>query len=958
MPNTFLVYFSLAIAVLNSPNVATAQDSSPDIPGIDFEIQIAPLLQQHCLRCHSPGINKGDISLATIADLETGDHLSPGKPTESYLVELITSEGNSKPEMPQDGPPLAKVEVDLIKQWIREGAKWPADVVIREKPKSDASFWAFQPLDTATASDSKTIDDFIITKLKEKDLAMRGIADRRTLIRRATFDLTGLPPTPEEVRAFALDPNEDRVAFAKLVDRLLESPHYGERWGRHWLDVVRFGESNGFERNVLINSLWPFRDYVIESINADKPFDQFIREHIAGDAIDRNDPNVAVGSAFLVAGPYDDVGNQDKAQAAQIRANTLDEIINSTGQAFLGMTLGCARCHDHKFDPITQEDYYSFYATFAGVRHGEVQLADEASIRERNETLAPLNLRKKQLEDERQKIRAAAINRGRDKMEQYEAKWVRPPVDRTGTTDTFETVLAKFIRLTCLTQDSNFLSSSGFRIDEFRIFSDTPIPKNVALASNGGKASGPARQIKDFANAYGPHLAIDGKYGERFIARSNYLTIELAQATKINRVEFSSAFEQPTPGHHIFTFVADYRIEVSLDGKTWKKVSDSRIRKPVNSGSHVDRRLEQLERTDEDRANFKRIEDELRTVRAAIAKAPVVSRVWIGTRNQQEAKGPFNVFVGGDPQRKAKEVVSASMSVIAGEGRPSFELNDASESERRLSMANWVADPTNPLTPRVLANRLWHYHFGTGIVDTPSDFGYMGGRPSHPELLDFLAAKLIDGKWKLKSMHQLMMNSKAYQQASTYDDVASRIDSDSRLLWRFPPRRLSAEEIRDTILNVSGKLDRKRGGPGFRLYDYLQDNVATYLPLDTHGPDTYRRAVYHQNARAALVDLMSDFDQPDCAFSAPRRAQTTTPLQALTMFNHQFTLDMAEALSRRVQADVGNQDSDQINRLYQLCYSRDPQIDEAELCKTMIKQNGLEALCRVLLNTSELIYLQ
>ncbi|MEL7498945.1 MAG: DUF1553 domain-containing protein [Planctomycetota bacterium] len=924
---------------------------------VDFEKEIAPVLQQHCLRCHSPGIDKGDVSLATLSDLEEGGYIEAGDAESSYLIELVSGTSTEPPRMPKDGPPLSNAEIKKIKRWIDEGANWPTDFVIREKSKADTGFWSFQPL--KVDHPNPTIDGFIESALSAQELSMRQISDRRTLIRRASYDLIGLPPTPAEIEDFLADPDSDEVAFANLVDRLLESPHYGERWGRHWLDVVRFGESNGFERNVLINSLWPFRDYVIESINADKPFDQLIREHLAGDVTDSNDPSMMVGSAFLVSGPYDDVGNQDAAQAAQIRANTLDEMINATGQAFLGMTLGCARCHDHKFDPIKQEDYYAFYATFAGVRHGEVLLETSESKKQRTQKLKPLNEQLASLETEQRKIQADVVARAREpeKLDQWRARWTRPPVDRTGTEEVFKPVRAKFVRLTCEAQDSNVATPRGFRIDEFEIYSSQSPNQNVALASNGSVASGPARKIDDFPNAYGPHLAIDGKTGERFISSGNVLTIELAKPTPISRILFSSAKGETTPEHSKFVFVADYRIEASLDGETWTEIAHGRDRKPVNETSHLNRRLEKLEMTQTEKKQLVELRRSIQKVKAEIAKTPPPAKVWIGTRSQKDAKGPFHVFIGGSPQRTGVTVVPASMSAVTANGGPTFELNESSEAERRIALANWVTDAGNPLTPRVLANRLWHYHFGTGIVDTPSDFGYMGGRPTHPELLDFLATKLIENKWQLKPMHRMIMNTKAYRQASDFDQASTQIDARSRLLWRFPPRRLSAEEIRDTMLVTAGKLDKRRGGPGFRLYDYWQDNVSTYVPLDRHGPETFRRAVYHQNARASVVDLMTEFDQPDCAFSTPRRAQTTTPLQALTMFNHSFTLDMANALASRLQS-TSDEAKDQIELAYELCYGRPADAMEVQWCQTLVQEHGLEHLCRVLFNTSEMIYVK
>ncbi|MGC1272211.1 MAG: PSD1 and planctomycete cytochrome C domain-containing protein [Planctomycetaceae bacterium] len=680
---------------------------------LDFTRDVAPILERHCLRCHRADNEKGDVSLATVADLDEAGYVVAGDPESSYLLDLVMSSADGeRPAMPKEGAPLSPADVETIHRWIASGAVWPDDVVLHETSKSDGSWWSLQPIvrHSPPASQERPngwaanpIDRFIFAKLVEKRLAPNPPADERTLIRRVTYDLTGLPPTPDEIAAFVSDDRPD--AYKRLVDRLLASPHYGERWGRHWLDVVRFGESNGFERNVLINNVWPFRDYVVRSFNDDKPFDRLVKEHLAGDVIANGDPNVAVGTAFLVCGPYDNVGNQDAAAAAVIRADALDEMVRATGEAFLGLTVGCARCHDHKFDPIKAADYYALSATFAGVKHGERNLG------------------------------------------------------------------------------------------------------------NG--------------------------------------------------------------------------------------------------------------------------------------------MVWVGTF--EEGAGPFRVFLGGDPQRKGDTVVPASLDVLR-ESSSAYSLpGDTPESQRRLALANWITAADNPLTPRVLANRVWHYHFGTGIVDTPSDFGAMGGQPSHPELLDWLAGELLRQNWRLKPLHRLIVTSQTYRQSAAFRPEAAAIDADARLLWRFPPRRLSGEEVRDTMLAVAGKLDDRMGGPGFRLYQYVEDNVATYVPLDAHGPETYRRAVYHQNARAMRVDVLTDFDCPDPAFAASRRPTTTTPLQALAMMNHAFPLAMADSFAARLQRDAGDDVTEQLRHGFRLAFGREPQPDEVNAAGALIESHGLRAFCRAVLNSNELV---
>lgn len=923
---------------------------------VDFQRDVAPVLEAKCLGCHTANIAKGDVILSTVEGM--AEYVEAGHAEKSSLYQVVVPESEgADPEMPKKGEPLTNGEVALFREWIEGGAEWPAGLVLKEASKAGKDWWAYRELKFKLPKrppESNPVDAFVNEKLTESGLKMNSEADARTLIRRMCYDLTGLPPTMAEVtafeRAFAKDADG---SVERLINRLLASPQYGERWGRHWLDVVRFGESNGYERNVVIDSLWPFRDYVIESINADKPFDQLIREHLAGDVIGKGNPKVEIGSAFLVAGPYDDVKNQDAAQSAQIRANTLDEIINATGEAFLGMTLGCARCHDHKFDPILQRDYYAMYATFAGVRHGERVWATPEAMAAHEKAIDPLNEEKADLEAKQKELEAVVRKRANEHAAKHEKTWVRDPVDRTGTEERFEPVEARWVRLVSEGGDEAVSNRKSFGVDEFEIWTSGRESRNVALE---GKASGAARVIEDFPNAYGAHLAIDGKAGARFLAVGGELVIELPAVEKIERVLFSSARGEQNPEHRKFAFVAEYRIEISNDGKHWKTVADSLDRKPANP-SHRAQRLRDAEIRAEEEAALAELAAELAKVTREIAAVPVLPKAWIGTRNAKDAEGPFHLFIGGSPQRLGDAVVPASLSTLSEVASP-YELKDEiAEEERRMKLAEWISSKENPLTWRVLANRVWHHHFGTGIVDTPNDFGYMGGRPTHPELLDFLAAELMKNGFRLKALHRLIMTSKAYRQSSQWNEVAAKLDGDARLLWRFPPRRLSAEEIRDTILFVAGKLDPKMGGPGFRLYHFMQDNVCTYEPLDEHGPETYRRAVYHQNARASVVDLMTDFDQPDCAFSTPRRAETTTPLQALTLLNHSFTINMAEAMSARITEESdGKELHQQVGHAFRLAYQRPPTGEERAKSVAVVTQHGMTAFCRALLNSSELIF--
>ena len=942
-----------------------------------FEAKIAPALSAKCVACHQAGNAKGGLDLTTREAMlrggEGGAGVVAGKPGASPVYLRAVSQDGQKPEMPEKGEPLTDKEATALREWIAQGANWPEKRVLREKSKADASFWSLQPVAKNTPPDvtdapalwrSHPVDRFVSQELHKRGLNPNEPADARTFIRRATFDLLGLPPTPDEVAAFERECREELKnsknavaprAVERLIDRLLQSPHYGERWGRHWLDVIRFGESRGYERNEIITNLWPFRDYVIKSFNDDKPFDRLVLEHLAGDVIGKDQPEVEVGSAFLVAGPYDDVGNQDKVAAAQIRADQMDEMIRATSEAFLGLTIGCARCHDHKFDPLTQRDYHAFYATFAGTVHGTRAVATRADREQHAARLKPLEQERDRLTADRAKLEAELTERAKQGESELAKQWTRPRHSRYGTEESFEPHAAKFVRLLVEANDQDDGKSPGFRIDEFEVWSDEAASRNVALASNGGAAKGASREVKDFADAYSPALTIDGKFGERWISSGpeSELLITLREPSKIRRVFFSSdrprALREDT---QLTIFAGEYRIETSLDGKEWRTVASSSDREP-KTDSLRKARLRKLITTDEDNAKLMSLKSELARVEKQIAEVPALPVWWVG--NHKPITDAQHVFVGGNPQRRGEAVTPASLAVLSPLSSAYSQEASADEGTRRVSLAKWLTADDNPLTSRVLANRVWQYHFGKGLVDTPSEFGYMGSRPTHPELLDWLATELRRGGWKLKPLHRLIMTSRAYQQSGQWREGPSRADADSRLLWRFPPRRLSAEEIRDSLLSIAGKLDTKMGGLGFKLYEYQQDNVATYVPLDQHGPETYRRSIYHHNARAARVDVLTDFDCPDPAFAEPRRAATTSPLQALTLMNHRFSLDMVSLLTERLQRDATNS-SQQVRRAFELAFSRSPRDEELNAATQLIAKHGLRAFCRALLNSNELIH--
>ena len=810
------------------------------------------------------------------------------------------------------------------------------------------TWWAFRPLrdySTPKASEwAKTpIDSYIEYELKQSQLVPNPVADRRDFIRRVSYDLLGLPPSAELVTSFEAD--ESLNVEERLIDRLLASPHFGEQWGRHWLDVVRFGESRGFEVNPLIENAWPFRDYIIRSFNDDKPYDHLVREHLAGDVIGAGDPEIEVGTGFLVAGPDDLVGNQDPKAQAQIRANTLDDIVGATSSAFLGLTVSCARCHDHKFDPIEQADYYRMQATFAGVHHGERVVATEGEVALYEQNRAPI------LKEQEYWQRRLAEEEKRilDSVE-LPKSFLLPRPSHYGTEDSFDPVMAKSVRLTVHNSELNASSPAGSKVDEIEVWTEGREPRNVALEAEVRATS---KIAVDNPAAYGPQWVNDGKFGQHWITDGNaVLTLTWGEPVRVSRVLLSS--DRPRnldPTHGERRFIGDYRLDVSLDGMSWTPVTRVNDRPPV-SDAHARQRRLRLAMNPQSAKALREIGSKLAQARARLRAIPAPKIAWAGVFSQPAT--PAYLMKRGDPAQRGAEIAPASLTTLQSTtARYSLPL-EAPEAERRRALAEWIVQTDNPLTPRVLANRLWYYHFGTGIVDTPSDFGHMGGKPSHPQLLDFLATRLYGYQWHMKPLHRLILTSAVYQQSSERRKEALSVDAQARLLWRFPPRRLRGEEVRDTLLMATGQLDKRQGGPGFRLYKYLRDNVATYVPLERPGAETYRRAVYHQNARAAPVDVLSDFDAPDCALVTPRRVTTTTPLQALTLMNHGFLLDQAALFA---QILFGRTPTEQVREAFSRAFQRQPEEDELRGGLDLLEAHGAEAFCRVLLNANELIYL-
>lgn len=940
---------STASVLLLVGGIAASAQSAP----VSFATQVFPILEKRCVVCHQGQTAQKGLRINSVADLlrggESGPAIDPSQPDSSLLIRQISG---TKPPMPPVGDALTASEVETIRLWIADGAQ---DDLSEQADRSGKTWWSLQPLQELDLPEIENvwsrslIDGFLLARMQEKNLSPSREADRRTLIRRLKYDLHGLPPSREEVKKFASD--SDPKAYERLVDQMLAAPAYGERWGRHWLDVVRFGESNGYEQNHLRPNAWPYRDWVINSFNADKPFNHMILEQIAGDQIAPDNPSIHAATGFLVAGPHDTVGIANRAGEAQKRANHLNDMIMGTASAFLGLTVHCARCHDHKFDPISNVDYYRLQAAFAGVWHGERTWADPVEITSYNQKTEPLKSAIQKYEADLEELRTAKQPQVEQQRKQILAQH-RPSVDAQETEETFPSITARFVRLTI-----NRTTSSGsiVDLDEFEIWSAGQNSNNVALT---GTATASSTRV-DEANpdTYSANYLVDGKFDKRWISEQrlpSWIKVELPQAELISQVKWSSDRLEGFGGRFSKALPEEYQIEVSLDGKLWKTVATSENRLPYAEEKR-ELLLLHFVLTDEEELSWNELESSKKKAEQELSDIHKPQKAFLGSFKQPEE--PSFVMQRGDPMSKGTEVSPGSLSTLE-KLLSGFELAaDAPESERRLQLARWIASDDNALAARVIVNRVWMYHFGQPFVLTPSDFGINGGEPSHPALLDWLANRFVNVyNWRFKPLHREIVLSAAYRQNSEYREDAASVDRDAAYLWRFPPRRLSAEEIRDSILSVSHNLNRQMGGPGFRLYRYTVDNVATYYPIETFLPDTYRRSVYHQHARSVKPELLGQFDCPDTSLPAPKRITTTSPLQALSLLNNKFVIDQAGAFASQLEMNAPTSIREQVVSAWHITFSREPAEEELTASMQLIQDQGLPSFCRALLNTNEFLH--
>ncbi len=809
-----------------------------------FETKIRPLLAENCFQCHGPRKQEENLRLdsraAALAGGDRGPAIVPGKPDESLLIKAVKHLDDL--EMPPKKQ-LSREQIADLTLWVKSGAVWPDDkasagATVRagyQVTDKDRSHWAFQPVKRPAVPTVKNrawvanpIDSFILAKLEANGLQPSPPADKRELVRRLYYDLTGLPPTPADVEAFVAD--RSPKAYETLVDRLLFSPHYGEKWARHWLDLVRYAESNSYERDDPKPHAWRYRDYVIRSFNDDKAYDRFIREQLAGDEMPDADDDGLIATGYYRLGIWDD----EPSDPDLARFDGLDDIVATTGQVFLGLTIDCARCHDHKIDPIPQKDYYRLLSFFAGVNHYR----------------------------------------------------------NSGPTD--------------------------------------------ELALSGNTATSQDREL----------------LARELEQKRAHLVESIAALESRFRREYFAAGKGPAAGDRLQDNVTQGGADVAA--------------------TNLD--VASLIQTDGDRvlgtAEFKRyqyLQGRLEALKSETAPAGAA----LGVTESGPAPPETFVLLRGNPHNHGDKVEPAFPDVLGGE-TPVIPTPPpgAKTSGRRLALANWLASEANPLTPRVIVNRIWQYHFGRGIVRSPNNFGTQGDKPTHPELLDWLATEFMSNGWRMKPLHRLIVTSNAYKMSSRGNPQALAADPTNDLLWRFEMRRLTGEEIRDSILAMSGSLNLKMFGPS--VYPEIAAEVLAGQSRPGvgwgHSPpeEQSRRSIYVHVKRSLLLPILEGFDLPETDRSSPVRFSTTQPTQALGMLNSAFVNEQAGLFASRLRHEAGDDTAARVRLALNLATARPPTKREIESGVKLIDRlqhdgasgdAALRDFCLMVLNLNEFIYL-
>jgi len=870
------------------------------VTAADFERAIGPILTRNCAECHSEKTKTSGFSVANQNSVIAGGNkhgraVYPADPARSPLVRFL--KGELQPAMPL-GKTISESDLKEIENWIRSlpaGGlrrlsewRWPFErPVKRELPSVKNADWVRNP-----------IDAFILAKLEEKGVAPAAAASKRTLARRLYLDLVGMPPTPQEMTQFLND--EAPQGYERLVNRLLDDRRYGERWGRHWLDLARYGETSGLEGDGAIGNVWRYRDWVIDAFNGNMPYDRFVILQLAGgdehsQTKNNYEPDVQglIPTGFLRVAPWD----RSNLVAAEVRQNYLSEITSTTASVFLGLTVGCARCHDHKYDPIPTRDFYRFQAFFNAVQAGapvDVPFRDKALEAKSKQQIEALTKRLENGPEKRE-------------LDAFEAQLLKKLVVAKA-----ERAKGKSFEIADLRLE--------LKLKQQRLFTEPEQQQHADLLAAAQRTGDPPEK-----------KALD--------AYEQTLLKTLVRGYASGSVDPAGRFEALT--------VEDVRTEVEQ-----KYAANSLFTlEEKNRHTELSGSLDILERR----------------------KYRWGTKALVATNIPGPPTGPFlaptQVLIRGNYLQPGEAVEPGFPTAITGDANPAVLETDRYRQfptrGRRLTLAKWIASPENPLTARVMVNRIWQHHFGQGIVRTTSDFGKNGEHPVHPELLDWLALRFVESGWDIKAMHRLMLLSNTYRQAADNAlDPETLKDPDNRLFSRFERRRLEAEAIRDSILFVSGRLNPEMGGPS--VFPPLPADLADFARYGRTGgvmwepnereDDARRRSVYIFQRRSLPLPLMASFDAIPFSESCERRSSTTTPLQALGMMNGTLVQEEAEHLATRIRKEAGEERSSQIQTAFEIVLGRAPATNELRKFSTF--EGSLASICLVLLNSNEFLYVE
>ncbi len=901
-----------------------AEGPAPKVYTVDFATQIEPILQENCSSCHAGNSPESGMSVLSRASmLKGGDSGHPsiisGDPVGSALIQRVKSD-EADFRMPREGNPLTDEQIKLLTTWISEGANWPGQMNATEYEVT-TDLWSMQPIerpDVPAIEGASPIDAFIIEALQEKELSPVGAAEPQTLARRASLVLTGLPPKASRVSEFIDEWNKDPdVAYSTYLDELFASKHFGERWAQHWIDVIRWSESNGSEANEFRKNAWQYRDYLINAFNDDKPYDLFLKEQMAGDVL-----GVDIATGFLVAGPHvpDQTVGQEASAIRQARYDRLDEIVQTVSSGVMGMTVTCARCHSHKFDPISIKDYYAMAAIFQDIEY-DSRLPNLPDTDPRMQA-------EKRLDGQINEIREFLAEKAGD----WREEWTDHVKVHFGDVVETDTVRVRF-------PGGNEMNE--FTFDEIAFFDDYSSLDNLAIThtpkvtesrkrgKNGRPPSNLVNGIYTRMNGWGHNKGdSDGE---------PWLLFEFEDEISLERMEFSRSrwdyygtdfmlnknspyAPEPVP----------YLIEVMDENGDWKEVAN------WAPDSEIDVEKELLKKVKD--LSLKREKEGRQMMFMGQLIEPAVS----------------HVLYRGSPETPREEVMPRGFEVLKAD----FGLDsNSSGPERRMAMAEWLVAPENPLTSRVMANRLWSLVFGEGIVNSPGDFGFAGGTPSHPELLDWLASEFVEDGWSMKTILRKMVETDAFKRSSNPAPHEFKEDASNMYLWRFAPRWAEGEIIRDSMLASAGILNDQLGGESFRIlapkrrYDQWQ-------VVDNWSEKTWRRTIYQEHIRAVDDNLFTAFDLPGHGQMTHDRPRSTTPLQAFNLLNSDFTLAVSKKLVERAKREAGHDVSDQVKHMFVLVLGRDPSEQDVEELRKLASSDDLMLVARLLYNLNEFRYIQ